>query len=90
MRGTHVAVALSCTRAQHFRLVVADDGIGVAPQSAQAGLGLVGMRERVAALGGTIDFALALPQGLTVSATIPLTDAARRLAPDDALQALAP
>jgi signal transduction histidine kinase len=37
-----------------LRLVVRDDGVGMEMDAAHAGFGLLGMRERVLALGGTL------------------------------------
>jgi signal transduction histidine kinase len=53
-------------------ICVEDDGGGDAVRVAQsAGLGLTGIRERVAAAGGSLSIAPA-PHGLSVAATIPL------------------
>ncbi|MFL6255424.1 MAG: CheR family methyltransferase [Pyrinomonadaceae bacterium] len=57
-------------------LVIEDDGIGFSPSAAvQAesghGLGLVGMRERAALLGGSVEFESAPGKGTTVFARIP-------------------
>ena len=58
---------------------IGDDGTGVAvspgaavgPPAAGAGLGLVGMRERVTALGGTLEVGPRTRGGWLVRATIP-------------------
>lgn len=56
------------------RFTAADDGRGFAPVAPNAGLGLLGMRERVAALGG--EFRLSSgPDGTVIDVTIPVTDA---------------
>jgi len=55
----------------------------------QAGLGLVGMRERVAALQGSIDFEVGRPRGLTVRVSIPLAMAAQRTSNDGDARAAA-
>jgi two-component system sensor histidine kinase UhpB len=52
-------------------LIVADDGRGLDP-AAPGGRGLLGMRERVAAYGGTLTLAPTRPHGLTVRACFPL------------------
>jgi signal transduction histidine kinase len=54
---------------------VADNGRGADLNLPRTGLGLVGMRERVAALGGSITLASQCGGGFTVRAFIPLVDA---------------
>jgi signal transduction histidine kinase len=56
-------------------LRVEDDGIGI-PESAAAGrsLGLAGMRERAAELGGQLAFERLSPSGTRVTASVPLRD----------------
>jgi two-component system sensor histidine kinase UhpB len=51
-------------------LTVADDGRGLDPAT-PPGRGLIGMRERVAAYGGTLTLTPAAPHGLLVRATFP-------------------
>lgn len=55
-------------------LTIADDGRGLspAPQERPSGLGLVGMRERMAMVGGRLDIQSAPGRGVTVRATVPL------------------
>lgn len=60
----HIAVA---AQDGELRLVVADDGVGGTPRE---GNGLTGMRERVAALGGRVDYLGAT--GTTVTIAVPL------------------
>ena len=55
---------------------VADDGIGVHVAERSAGLGLIGMRERVEALGGTLTLTRAPHAGFTLTARMPARDAA--------------
>lgn len=60
-----------------IRAVVRDDGVGFDVEAALArrgerGLGLIGMRERVEALGGQLTIRSAVGQGTEVSVTIPL------------------
>ena len=64
-------------------LVVEDDGVGFDPAAAAAagaedgrGLGLVGMRERAALLGGTVEFESQPGKGATVFARVPIGGAA--------------
>ena len=59
-------------RATCLALVVADDGLGAADP---AGSGLRGIRDRVAALGGTLDVDSPAGGGTTVRAAIPVRPA---------------
>jgi signal transduction histidine kinase len=58
-------------RAEALYLVVRDDGHGFDPAAASAGVGLPTMRERVAAVGGTLSVTSAPGDGTTVRATLP-------------------
>ncbi len=75
-RATHVAIVLE-RRAGQVSLIVEDDGIGFDWQSqivaSEKGLGLIGMRERAALLGGTIEFESQPNDGATVVVRIPLS-----------------
>lgn len=53
------------------RLVVRDDGRGFTPRSVALSLGLLGMRERAAALGGQVRVDSAPGAGATVTAWVP-------------------
>lgn len=56
-----------------FTLVVQDDGTGFEPESvAGAGLGIIGMRERAAELGGEIEWITKPGKGTQVRLSIPL------------------
>lgn len=61
-------------------VVVRDDGAGFDPGAATAGFGLLGMRERVELLGGTLDIESTPGTGTTVRVSLP---AQGRAAPDD-------
>lgn len=66
------AVNIALTReAKKVTLTVTDDGAGSAQWQEAAGLGLVGMRERVEMLGGALDIASAPGRGFTIRATLP-------------------
>ena len=52
-------------------IVVSDDGAGFDPGAATAGFGLLGMRERVELLGGTIEIESAPGSGTTVNVSVP-------------------
>ena len=53
-----------------LKLIIEDDGCGLPPGSGQQGFGLAGMRERVKALGGTLN--LSCTHGTRVSVSLPL------------------
>lgn len=53
-------------------IVVNDDGVGVPAAIHAPGLGLVGMRERVEALGGSIHIESAVQQGFCIKAVMPV------------------
>lgn len=55
-----------------LELVMRDDGVGFDPQRTAEGLGLVSMRERVTAHGGTFEVRSAQGQGTTIRAAFPL------------------
>ncbi|KFI50897.1 DUF7134 domain-containing protein [Bifidobacterium callitrichos] len=61
-----------------FRIVIHDDGLGAraALDGHRAGYGLLGMRERVTAVGGDMESGPAESGGFTVSARIPLSSVA--------------
>jgi signal transduction histidine kinase len=67
-----VTVRVAATPAE-LSVDVADDGPGTDAESAGAGRGIAGMRERVAALGGTFEAGTVDTGGFRVSARIPLT-----------------
>jgi protein-histidine pros-kinase len=58
--------------ARRIRLVVQDDGHGAAWHSAGSGLGVLGMHERVQALGGAFSLTPRTPHGMQVKAAFPL------------------
>lgn len=73
-RATSVIVALQQSeRALH--LMVSDNGKGFDTNIARAGMGLTNMRERVAALGGSIEVQSAPGQGTTNHITVPFLQA---------------
>ena len=54
-------------------VIVEDDGRGFDPEAAGAdGLGLVGMRERLGLVGGTLRIEAAAGAGTTIAAEVPL------------------
>lgn len=60
-----------CRAATGCRLTVEDDGEGSDQNTAGSGLGVLGMNERVAALGGRFAITRLAPQGMRVSAEFP-------------------
>lgn len=71
---------------EQLRFEVTDDGIGFAAsaQDSDRGLGLIGMRERVQAAGGTLSITSGFGAGTTVTASLPLTPPAREGLPTTA------
>ncbi len=70
--GTPGRVTVSLERdAVGCRLRVEDDGEGGAPPSPGSGLGVLGMRERVEALGGQFALEALAPRGMRVRADFP-------------------
>jgi two-component system NarL family sensor kinase len=69
--ATEAEVTLSSTP-RGVRLSIRDNGRGFAPSAVPAGrLGLVGMRERAALLGGRLHIATAPRRGTTVTVSVP-------------------
>ena len=68
--ATRVCVSLSVS-SYILILTITDDGIGMQHNVSSHGLGLIGMRERIASLGGNINFDNAQP-GLRINAKVPL------------------
>ena len=73
------AVQIACTvTGDSMTIEVEDDGVGFdpdrvsRPRSTGEGLGLLGMRERLALLGGTIDIDATPGSGTRVTVSVPL------------------
>jgi signal transduction histidine kinase len=75
-RAKNVEVRLR-TEGETLLAEVADDGRGFDPTATQGGVGLVGMRERVEAVGGEIEVSSRPGQGTKVTARVPLGDDTR-------------
>jgi two-component system NarL family sensor kinase len=81
-RARHVAVGLT-QPGDCVQLTIKDDGIGFEPElqparrKGKVGLGLLGLRERVTYLGGTLIVKSAPGKGTTLQAQIPLMDRTR-------------
>jgi signal transduction histidine kinase len=68
----HVRLKLDfLSEARTLRLALQDDGRGVELAEIRHGLGLVGMRERIDALGGAFSIASHPGQGFHIAATVP-------------------
>jgi signal transduction histidine kinase len=60
------------TRDGHLEATIEDDGQGATEGLTGAGVGLVGMRERVVALGGRLEVGPRPERGFCVSIVLPL------------------
>jgi signal transduction histidine kinase len=69
--ATEVSVSVVLD-ADRLEVNVEDNGRGIDPEGSSSGYGLVGMRERAALVGGTIEIASEPGRGTRVSASIPL------------------
>jgi two-component system sensor histidine kinase UhpB len=56
-----------------LRIAVEDDGQGFDPAVSSEGIGIIGMRERVYALRGTMEVRSAPQRGTTVAIALPLS-----------------
>ena len=74
--ATHVQIRIAAGRAadskECIEILVADNGRGADMTTPRTGLGLVGMRERVSALGGSITLASERGAGFSVTASLPV------------------
>jgi len=74
--ATRVEIRIDAGRAadtaQCVDVAIADNGTGADLAAPRPGLGLVGMRERVSALGGSISLASELGAGFQVKASLPI------------------
>ena len=81
-RASQVDIVLERT-ADHWSLIIEDDGIGFDPSSGDAeqrGFGLVGMRERAALVGANLQIESAPGRGTTVILRMPASAAVARSA----------
>jgi|YNPBryantNP2012_1023418.scaffolds.fasta_scaffold08160_2 signal transduction histidine kinase len=70
-RAKMVRISLVITSG-HVRLSVVDDGVGISRHNRQKGFGLVGMRERVMAVGGELQVWSQAGRGTRLEVEIPL------------------
>jgi len=77
-KARHVTLELDFAPASAMlRLTLQDDGRGVELEAIRHGLGLVGMRERIEALGGVFRIGTQPTQGFRLDASVPLHGADR-------------
>ena len=74
-KAQHVAITLTSNGSQ-WTLLLADDGVGLdaTKQHRSVSHGLIGMRERIVALGGSFDIRGPAGQGTTLTATFPVVE----------------
>lgn len=72
-KATRVKIRLAET-GKTFRLTIADDGIGLSEDRKGSGIGLIGMKERAAALGGNLEILTGPEDGTTLTYTMELND----------------
>jgi signal transduction histidine kinase len=60
------------TNGRRIRLTITDDGLGFDLNHAEAGLGLISMRQRVVSVGGTIDITSSPNEGTAIEVRVPL------------------
>ena len=70
-RATTVSIVLA-RKGASVTAVIEDDGVGFTPDAPAEGLGLVGMRERIALVGGRLTIESARGAGTTLVAEVPL------------------
>jgi two-component system sensor histidine kinase UhpB len=70
--ATQVRIQIERSPRGGIDVIVADNGVGTDLELPRAGLGLIGMRERVAALGGMVSLASGRGAGFRVTAFVPL------------------
>ena len=72
-RGTKVHLLVTIDH-EELKVVVEDDGAGFSPHPVRAGSnGMANMRERMAALGGCIEFETSVPNGARVELRLPVS-----------------
>jgi two-component system sensor histidine kinase UhpB len=78
-KATSVQIRIATGRAAdatpYIEIRIADNGAGADMNAPRTGLGLVGMRERVSALGGSISLASERGAGFQIIASLPMTAA---------------
>lgn len=73
--GLGAEVTVTIGHSDHaIRLTVSDSGTGIPPDGDHHGTGIIGMRDRIEAVGGQLQIVAPQGQGLSVHATIPDRD----------------
>jgi len=76
-QASQASVSLAQTAGnREITLTVCDNGVGLQPDRVQTGLGIVGMRERVSALGGRLALSLMPTGGTQLQVLLPVRSAA--------------
>jgi signal transduction histidine kinase len=75
-RARHVELRVA-READALTVTLTDDGAGATAPWEGGGVGLIGMRERVESLGGSMQVVTAPERGFSVTATLPLASAAQ-------------
>ena len=70
-KASHVHIAMRRRDARLF-VTIADDGVGLGPHLQKSGFGLVGIEERILALGGTFSAANNPGSGMTLTVSLPM------------------
>jgi len=70
--ATQIDVDLRCEKGK-LRLLIRDSGVGFDVESKTAGLGLIGIKERAALLGGRTKIVSSPDKGTTIEILMPLT-----------------
>jgi len=68
--GAHITVTIE-RRGTDLEFAIADDGVGFDPHEHSGGIGLASMRDRIGAVGGTVDVISQPGHGTTVHGVIP-------------------
>jgi signal transduction histidine kinase len=72
-------VTLTCSQAA-IQLTIRDFGVGFVLEDVETGLGMVGMRERMGYIGGSVEWKTQPGHGTQVIATVPLKGTASQKA----------
>ena len=72
-KASQVIITLN-TNAQELTVCIHDNGLGMNTNNHKRGLGLIGIRERVRSLDGTIHLSSTIGKGVKIAVTIPITE----------------